>query len=202
VYYYVFWICWPGIHFIIFKHLYKVPESTSLTNTYISPINDPRLPSQPGHLRGANESGSSNHVATVNLQTHFSPQPSDAVIVLSLFVCLSRSMTDGALRAWGQRAEATKSLAQVAFLPSFLSAPTVETLAYREPPLLSQSPAPPPLILPHSPPPESAASTSLLAVPGRSSAVPYFPGPAGQHLLPSAIPTSLLGPSHQIDRQE
>jgi hypothetical protein len=24
-----------GIHFIIFKHLYKVPESTSLTNTYI-----------------------------------------------------------------------------------------------------------------------------------------------------------------------
>jgi hypothetical protein len=35
VYYYVFWICWPGIHFIIFKHLYKVPESTSLTNTYI-----------------------------------------------------------------------------------------------------------------------------------------------------------------------
>jgi hypothetical protein len=65
-------------------------------------------------------------------------------------------MTDGALRAWGQRAEATKSLAEVAFLPLFL--PMVKTLAYRDPPLLPQSPAPPPLILP-----QSAASSCFLS---------------------------------------
>jgi hypothetical protein len=46
----------------------------------ISPINNPRLPSQPGHLKGANQSGSSNHVATVVSHSRFSPEPLDEVI--------------------------------------------------------------------------------------------------------------------------
>jgi hypothetical protein len=68
---------------------------------------------------GANESGSSNRVATVNLKSHFSPQPSDTVIFIVLRAYLNMSMTDGPLRQRGRRAEAAWPFADVAFLPSF-----------------------------------------------------------------------------------
>jgi hypothetical protein len=59
-------------------------------------------------LRGANESGSSNQSATVTFHSHFPPQPSDLVNFVSLFFGLKVSMTDGASRAWGQRAESAR----------------------------------------------------------------------------------------------
>jgi hypothetical protein len=71
-------------------------------NDRISPINVETLPSQPGHLKGANESGSSNQVATVKSASHFSPQPSDAVIFLSLLAYLDDSMTVGPMCVRGR----------------------------------------------------------------------------------------------------
>jgi hypothetical protein len=61
----------------------------------ISPINVERLPSQPDHLKGANESGSSNQHATVNLPSRFSPQPSDQSDFFSLVQFWKDSMTGG-----------------------------------------------------------------------------------------------------------
>nr|XP_051178264.1 uncharacterized protein LOC127292809 isoform X4 [Lolium perenne]XP_051178265.1 uncharacterized protein LOC127292809 isoform X4 [Lolium perenne]XP_051178267.1 uncharacterized protein LOC127292809 isoform X4 [Lolium perenne] len=64
--------------------------------TIISPINVPRLPSHPGGLRGANQSGPHVFTGTVKVGSRFLLQPLDVVNFSSLVHPPSKSMTHGA----------------------------------------------------------------------------------------------------------
>jgi hypothetical protein len=78
--------------------------------------------------------------------------------------------------------------------------PVISQCAHGGNPSLSRASPPLPIPCPasshppHSPPPESAASTSLLAVPGRSSAVPPFPSPAPPPLSCPHLPAWPFAP--------